>query len=179
MAPHMNDPTELGERKEIYRGKVVALVERELDGNVYNIVEHPGAACAVPITPDGQTVLIRQFRRAIEEWIWEIPAGTLEPGESPEECMAREVIEEVGWEAERLESLGTIVTAPGFSNQRMHLFVAYLSRHVGTNHEPDEMIEVHETDWSDVQRMMKQYEIKDGKSLTALYRYSHLVGDAD
>ncbi len=178
MAQDNKRPIELGERTEIYHGKVITLVERKADGQVYNVVEHPGAACAVPITPDGKIVLIRQFRRAINEWIWEVPAGTLEPGESPEECMAREVIEEVGWEAERLESLGTIVTAPGFSSQKLHLFVAHLSMHVGTNHEPDEMIEVHEVSWSDVQRMMGEYEINDGKSLAALYRYAHLMGNA-
>jgi ADP-ribose pyrophosphatase len=171
MAHHMNDSIELGERTEIYRGKVITLVEREVDGGVYNVVEHSGASCAVPVMPDGRIVLIRQYRRAIEEWIWEVPAGTLEPGESPEDCMAREVVEEIGWEAERLQSLGTIVTAPGFSSQRLHLFIAHLSKHVGTNQEPDEMIEVHVKDWSDVQRMMRDHEIKDGKSLAALYRY--------
>ena len=59
----------------------------------------------MPVTPEGKIVLIRQFRPAIGDWIWEIPAGTLEPGESPDECMAREVVEEIGWEAESLESL--------------------------------------------------------------------------
>jgi ADP-ribose pyrophosphatase len=172
----MDESIELGKRTEFYRGRVVTLVEREIDGRVYTVVEHPGAACAVPITPDGRIVLIRQYRPAIEEWIWEVPAGTLDPGESPEECMAREVIEEIGWEAERLDSLGTIVTAPGFSSQRLHLFVAHLSGYVGTNHEPYEIIEVHTKDWTETKRMMKDHEIRDGKSLAALYRYEASLG---
>ena len=138
------------------RGPVITLVEREVDGKIFRVVEHPGASCAVPVTPDGKIVLIRQFRPAIGEWIWEIPAGTLELDESPEECMAREVVEEIGWEAESLESLGSIVTSPGFSNQQMHLFVARLSRHVGTRHEETEKINVHEVDWNDVRQMMER-----------------------
>lgn len=170
-----SDPFErspvLGKRTEIHRGRVITLVEREVDERAYTIVEHPGAACAVPVTPEGRLVLIRQFRPAIGEWIWETPAGTIEPGETPEECMAREVVEEIGWEAARLEPLGSVVTSPGFSNQRMHLFTAHLSQHVGPRHEDSEMITIHELDWTQVQRMIDAHEIADGKSLIALYRY--------
>ena len=102
--------------------------------------------------------------------------GTLEPDESPEECMAREVVEEIGWEAESLESLGSIFTSPGFSSQRMHLFVARLSRQVGTRHEDTERINVHELDWDEVRRMMERGEIRDAKSLVALYRYESRRG---
>ena len=160
-----------GKRTEIHRGRVITLVEREVDGRSYTIVEHPGAACAAPVTPEGRLVLIRQFRPAVGEWIWEAPAGTIEPSESPEECMAREIVEEIGWEAARLEPLGTIVTAPGFSSQRMHLFTAHLSKRVGPMHEESEMITIHELDWGQVQRMIESHEIADGKSLAALYRY--------
>ena len=90
--------------------------------------------------------------------------------------MAREVVEEIGWEAESLESLGSIFTSPGFSSQRMHLFVARLSRHVGTRHEETEKINVHEVDWEDVQEMMERQEIRDAKSLVALYRYESRYG---
>ena len=166
----------LGRRTELFRGPVITLVEREVDGKPFRVVEHPGASCAVPVTPEGKIVLIRQFRPAIGDWIWEIPAGTLEPGESPDECMAREVVEEIGWEAESLESLNCILTSPGFSNQQMHLFVAHLSRHVGTRHEATEKINVHVLDWDDVRGMMERQEIRDAKSLVALYRYeSHAV----
>ena len=90
--------------------------------------------------------------------------------------MAREVVEEIGWEAESLESLGSILTSPGFSNQRIHLFVAHLSRYVGTNHEDTEKINVHELDWDEVRRMMERQEIRDAKSLVALYRYENRYG---
>lgn len=157
---------------------MITLVEREVEDKTYRVVEHPGASCAVPVTPEGKIVLIRQFRVAVGEWIWEVPAGTLEPNESPEDCMAREVVEETGWEAESLESLGNIYTSPGFSSQRMHLFVARLSKHVGTRHEDTERINVHELDRDEVRRMMERNEIRDGKSLVALYRYESRYGRA-
>ena len=166
----------LGRRTELFRGPVITLVEREVGGKTFRVVEHPGASCAVPVTPEGKIVLIRQFRPAIGDWIWEIPAGTLEPGEAPDECMAREVVEEIGWEAESLESLDSILTSPGFSSQQMHLFVAYLSRHVGTRHEDTEKINVHVLDWDDVRGMMERQEIRDAKSLVALYRYESQCG---
>ena len=171
MASETEEPIRLGRRTELFRGPVITLVEREVEDKTYRVVEHPGASCAVPVTPAGKIVLIRQFRPAIGEWIWEIPAGTLEPGETPDECIAREVVEEIGWEAESLESLGNIYTSPGFSSQRIHLFVARLSRQVGTSHEDTERINVHELDWDDVRRMMERQEIRDAKSLVALYRY--------
>ena len=176
MASEAEETIRLGQRTELFRGPVITLVEREVDGRTFRVVEHPGASCAVPVTPEGKIVLIRQFRPAIGDWIWEIPAGTLEPDESPEECMAREVVEEIGWEPESLESLGSILTSPGFSNQRIHLFVARLSRHVGTRHEDTEKINVHELDWNDVRQMMERQEIRDAKSLVALYRYESRYG---
>ena len=178
MASESEDIIRIGPRTELFRGPIITLVEREVEGRIYRVVEHPGASCAVPVTPEGKIVLIRQFRVAVGEWIWEVPAGTLEPNESPEDCMAREVIEEIGWEAESLESLGSIFTSPGFSSQRMHLFVARLSRYVGTSHEDTEKINVHEMDWDDVRGMMERNEIRDGKSLVALYRYESRYGRA-
>ena len=178
MASESEDLFRMGPRRELFRGPIITLVEREFEGRDYRVVEHPGASCAVPVTPEGKIVLIRQFRVAIGEWIWEVPAGTLEPNESPEECMAREVVEEVGWEAESLESLGSIFASPGFSSQRVHLFVARLSKHVGTQHEDTERINVHELDWDEVRRMMERNEIRDGKSLVALYRYESRLGRA-
>ena len=175
-ASEVEETIRLGRRTELFRGRVITLVEREVDGKTFRVVEHPGASCAVPVTPEGKIVLIRQFRPAIGDWIWEIPAGTLEPGESPDECMAREVVEEIGWEAESLESLDSILTSPGFSSQQMHLFVAYLSRHVGTKHEDTEKINVHVLDWDDVRGMMERHEIRDAKSLVALYRYENQCG---
>lgn len=178
MASEMKGPVHVGRRTEIHRGRVITLVKREVDGRSHTIAEHPGASCAVPVAPDGKLVLIRQFRPAVGEWIWELPAGTLEPGESPEECMTREVVEEIGWETASLESLGDMVTSPGFSNQRMHLFIAHLSRYVGTRHEAAEKITVHEMDWDAVRQMMERQKIRDGKSLVALYRYESRYGRA-
>ena len=77
MVSEAEEPIRLGRRTELSRGPVITLVEREVDGKTFRVVEHPGASCAVPVTPDGKVVLIRQFRPAIGEWIWEIPAMML------------------------------------------------------------------------------------------------------
>src|SRR5262249_23665782 len=89
------------------------------------MVRHPGASAVVPfITPD-EVLLIRQFRYAAGGFILEVPAGTLHPGEPPDACARREVEEESGYRAGRLEPLGSILTTPGFTDEVIHLFAAH------------------------------------------------------
>ena len=100
--------------------------------------------------------------------MWEIPAGTLDPGESPEYCAHRELREEAGMEAAELKHLTTIYTTPGFTDELIHLFAAHNLSPVPTAREPDEFMEVHEIRWSDVGRRIRNREIRDAKTLTAL-----------
>lgn len=137
------------------------------------MVRHPGAAAVVPFlddpsAPDPRVLLIRQFRHAADQWLWEIPAGTLEPGESIEACAARELREEAGSTAERLERLTSIYTTPGFTDEVIHLFLASRLSPVPARHEADEFMEVHEVRWLEVGRMITRGEIRDAKTLTAL-----------
>ena len=106
---------------ELYKGKIfdVALEEVTLpNGMVKNreVVRHPGAAAMVPILDDGKVALIKQYRHAVGEYLWEIPAGTLEPDEDPIACAHRELVEETGYEANRLEELAQILPAPGYTD---------------------------------------------------------------
>lgn len=162
----------------VYAGRVVKLnqdVVRFPDGSVgsLDMIRHPGAAAVVPMLDrvtdsDPRIVLIRQFRHAADGFIWEIPAGTLSPGEAPDQCAHRELIEEAGYHAESLEFLTDIFTAPGFTDERIHLYLAtgLVPRAAAPEH--DEFISIHVFSWSEVGRMIRRREIRDAKSLSAL-----------
>src|SRR5262245_8971538 len=87
-------------------------------------VRVPAVAYIVPLLDDGRVVLIRQYRPIVGAEIWELPAGTIEPGESPEACARRELVEEAGYEAGRLESLGEALADPGLTDERIYFFLA-------------------------------------------------------
>jgi len=137
------------------------------------MVRHPGAAAVVPFldpvtAPDPRILLIRQFRHAADDSLWEIPAGTLDPGEDPVDCAERELEEEAGVEADDLLLLSTIHTTPGFTDERIHLFVAIGLTPGTAAHESDEFLEVHTLRWSEVGRMIRDGRIRDAKTLAAL-----------
>ncbi len=137
------------------------------------VVRHPGASAVVPFLDDpGSTdpriLLLRQFRHAAEGYIWEIPAGRLDPGELPDQCARRELAEETGMRAGRLERLTTFYTTPGFTDERIHLFLADGLEEGSHRHEVDEFIELCPTRWSVALGMIKRGEIVDGKTLIAL-----------
>ncbi|MBS1241578.1 MAG: ADP-ribose pyrophosphatase [Gemmatimonadetes bacterium] len=145
------------------------------DGSVgtLEMVRHPGASAVVPFLddpadPDPRVILIRQYRHAADGYLWEIPAGTLDPGDTPDGCARRELREEAGCEAGTLEHLATIYTTPGFTDERIHLYAASGLHRVAQALEADEFLETHEVRWSEVGRMIRQGEIADGKSLSAL-----------
>ena len=132
------------------------------------VVVHPGAVVVLPLLDDGRIVMIRNRRFAVEETLWELCAGTLEEGEAPEETAARELVEETGYRAERLEPLATFYTTPGICTERMHAFVATGLTEVGQDLEEGERIEVELVEPERVWRMVRDGEIEDGKTLTTL-----------
>ena len=114
---------------EVFAGKVFAVTRDKVTipgkGEVVReIVRHAGAAAIVPLVSDTEVLLVKQYRFAAMADLWEIPAGTLEPGESPEECAARELEEEIGYRAGEIRLVLRFYTTPGFCNELMHLFVA-------------------------------------------------------
>ena len=164
--------------RRAYSGRVIDLdvdTVRFPDGSVgeLEMVRHPGASAVVPFADDPRStdptvLLIRQFRHAAERYVWEIPAGRLEPGEAPEACARRELEEEAGVTAGDLRRLTTIYTTPGFTDERIHLFLA-TGLAVGTaRRESDEFVEVHRRRWSEVLALMERGEVEDGKTLVAL-----------
>ena len=137
------------------------------------IVRHPGAAAVVPLlsSPDAEdphVLLLRQYRYAGGGMIWEIPAGVLEPGEEPIACARRELREETGAEADSIEHLTTIFTTPGFTDERIHLFVATGIRGGTATPNSDELIEVRPQPLSQTMKMIRDGEIVDAKTIVAL-----------
>ena len=137
------------------------------------IVRHGGAAAVVPVLgdptgPDPQVLMLRQYRYAASGTLWEIPAGVLQPGEDPLAGARRELLEETGAEAERLEHLITVFTTPGFTDEQIHLFWATGLTVGETKHEPDEFIEVRQVNLSKALEMIRTGEIADAKSIVAL-----------
>lgn len=137
------------------------------------MLRHPGASAVVPFLddpaePDPRVLLIRQFRHAAEGFIWEVPAGRLDPGESPEACARRELAEETGMHARTLDRLTTVYTTPGFTDERIHLFLATGLEEGAHHREADEFMEVHPLRWSAVLELVRSGAIQDGKTLTSI-----------
>jgi ADP-ribose pyrophosphatase len=132
------------------------------------VVRHPGAAAVVPLKDDGTVVLIRQFRHAAGGFIYEIPAGKLSPGEEPMACAARELEEEIGYRAGSFELLSSIFTAPGFTDEVIHVYKATgLTK--GLQHlERDEVLEIIEMPLSEAIAMIQSGAIRDAKTMVGL-----------
>jgi ADP-ribose pyrophosphatase len=162
----------------LYSGRVVNLdldTVRFPDDSIgqLEMLRHPGAAAVVPfLDPPGgadpRVVLIRQFRHAADGYIWEVPAGRLDGDEPPDSCAARELEEETGLRARRLERLTTISTTPGFTDERIHLFLADGLDPGAEHREADEFMELHTLRWSQVLGVIERGEIVDGKTLVSL-----------
>lgn len=137
------------------------------------IIRHPGAAAVVPLlsdpaSPDPQVLLLRQYRYAAGGLLWEIPAGVLEAGEAPAECARRELEEETGARAGQIEHLTTFYTTPGFTDERIHVFLATEITMKEPDHQPDEFITVVVRPLSRLLEMIRDGEIVDAKSIVAL-----------
>ena len=166
------------ESKRAYSGKRISIDldrVRFPDGSIgtLEMVRHPGASAVIPFldpvdAPDPRVILIRQYRWAAEDVMWEIPAGTLDAGEAPERCAHRELLEEAGVSASDLLHLTTIYTTPGFTDELIHLYAATGLTREATAHEPDEFIETHEVRWSEIGRMIRDGRIRDSKTIAAL-----------
>lgn len=173
----MSDGSRIDTRRA-YTGRVISLdVDRVRfpDGSEgeLEMVRHPGASAVIPFLSDPhgedpQILLIRQYRYAADGYMYEIPAGTLEANEDPAECARRELLEETGCTAERVERLTTIYTTPGFTDERIHLYMATGLTQGDSRTEKDEFIEVEAKSLSDVLMMIDEGQINDAKTLVAI-----------
>ncbi|MCG6873015.1 MAG: NUDIX hydrolase [Gammaproteobacteria bacterium] len=158
-----------------YKGLVidVAVEEVELpDGSrmQLEVVRHPGGAAVVALDARRRVCLLRQYRHVGGGWLWELPAGKLEPGEPPADTAARELAEEAGLRAGRWQPLGSYLSSPGVFDERIHLFLASELSATPANPEPHEFIEVH---WQPLETALTwcaDGRIDDAKTLVGLYR---------
>jgi ADP-ribose pyrophosphatase len=162
-------------RKTIFRGKVVDVgVERvrlptgrEVD---LEVIRHPGGAAAVAVDDRQRVCLLRQFRHAAGGWLWELPAGKLDPGEGPAATAERELAEEAGVFAASWDSLGRMHSSPGVFTEIIYLYLARGLSEVDLGHEADEVIEVHWLPLVDALAWCADGTITDAKTLIGLYR---------
>jgi len=157
----------------LYNGKIFDVVLEKVtlpNGAIKDreIVRHPGAAAMVPLLDDGKVVLIRQYRHAVGEFLWEIPAGTLERGEEAIECARRELVEETGYEASSFDKLAEILPAPGYTDEHIHIFLATGLRSVKQKLEDDEVLEFQPMAFDTALEMITKGEIRDAKTIASL-----------
>lgn len=160
-------------KTNIYNGKIFDVAVETVtlpNGTVKNreVVRHPGAAAMVPLLDDGSVVLVKQYRHAVARVLWEIPAGTLEPGEAPLECAARELTEEIGYEAKHFEKITQTLPAPGYTDEQIHIFLATGLTRAEQNLEDDEVLEVASVPFEKALEMIREGDIQDAKTIVGL-----------
>jgi ADP-ribose pyrophosphatase len=173
----VTEPGRIGSRR-IHTGRIINLDLDDVrfpDGTTSSmeIIRHPGASAVVPFLgnvsgADPQVLLIRQYRYAANGYVYEIPAGRLDAGETPEACARRELAEETGCEAARITFLTSMWTTPGFTDERIHLFMAEGLTHGESQREADEFIELESKPLSEALAMIERGEIQDAKTALGL-----------
>lgn len=167
------------DNKLIHQGNLIALYKERVDfpqgGHThFDIVKHPGGAVIAAINDNHEICLLKQWRHALGQFIWELPAGCLEPGEPPLKTAKRELEEEAGVKAEQWQDLGIISSSPGFSNEILYLFAAR-GISAGQVHLDDaEQLEAHWLSLANVREMALSGEIIDAKTLAVLYKIEAL-----
>lgn len=176
----MGDETKAGkvESRRVYTGKIISVdvdTVRFPDGSTgeLEMIRHPGASAIVPFLSDPrgedpQVLMIRQYRYAADGYLYEIPAGRLDQGENPRDCAVRELKEETGCTAEYFDHLLTMYTTPGFTDEKIHLFMATGLVAGETKHEVDEFLDLHPMRLSRALEMVEAGEIQDAKTVIGL-----------
>jgi ADP-ribose pyrophosphatase len=158
----------------LYEGRVFKLLRENVTLNNgvtvdLDVIHHPGASAMIPISDNDNVILIKQYRHAIGDFIWEIPAGTLDPNETPLECAKRELIEETGFSANTWQKLGEITPLPGYSNERIHMFLAADLVPAEQDLDKDEVLDVHKVPLDKAVEMIHEGAIQDSKTISGLF----------
>jgi ADP-ribose pyrophosphatase len=159
------------------RFRVERVVQTTPDGahHVRDVVRHPGAVVILPVLDDGRICFVNEFRVAVQQTLLELPAGTLEPGENPDVAAPRELAEETGYRAKRMRHILTFYMSPGILDERMHFYLAESLTPGEMNLDPGEDIQTVLHTWDETLALMRQGEIHDGKTLTALLYYERFL----
>lgn len=141
-----------------------------------DIIEHGGSVILVPMDENRNLLFVRQYRHAAGMDLLELPAGTLEAGEDPAVCAARELREETGFAADKIEKIGDFYLAPGYSTEFMHVYLAQALRHDPLEADADEFLSVEKIPLADAFHMAEKGEMPDAKSLAALLLAKSYLG---
>jgi len=134
------------------------------------VVRHPGGVCVAAVDDEGRVTLVRQYRYPFGEHLWELPAGKLEPGEEPLPAAKRELSEETGLEADRWEELGVLYTSPGFSTERLYIYLATGLRRGEAHPDPNEFLDVVSVPLGELVGRIESGEICDAKTVAGALR---------
>jgi ADP-ribose pyrophosphatase len=159
--------------RRVYTGKVLSLDLDEVEepGGVRTtreVVRHSGSVAVLAIQDDGRIVLVRQYRYPVDDYVWELPAGRLDAGESPEQAAQRELQEEIGQKAGSLSRIAFFFTTPGFCDESMHVFRATGLAPSKAKGDEDERIEVQAFALTELEAMIDRGELREGKTLVTL-----------
>ncbi len=171
-------PSKVNSRVTLLHGRVFKLIRENvtLTNGItvdLDIIRHPGASAMVPLSDKSTVILIKQYRHSMGDFIWEIPAGTLGPDETPLECAKRELAEETGFLADEWQKMGEITPVPGYSDERIHIFIAANLKPTEQNLDGDEMLNVHEVKVDNAIEMIHKGIIQDGKTIAGLFMALH------
>ena len=166
-------PRQLLESEKIFKGAVFDVERdrlREENGIeiIREVVRHPGGAGALPLFADGRVALVKQYRHPARRELLEIPAGRIEAGETPEMCAAREVEQEIGFRAGRVEKLAEFYSTPGFCEEKLHVYLATDLAPSSQALDHDELIEVFYLPFAEAMKMVERGGIEDSKTIIAL-----------
>ena len=159
--------------RSIYEGSVVRLGIESLtlpngESLDLEVVRHPGGSAVVALDDANRVCLLRQYRHAAGGWLWELPAGKIDPGEAPQTTAQRELAEEAGLEAGDWQKLGQCLTTPGFCDEVIHLYLARRLESVPVEHHAHELIEVHWLDFETALQQVRDGTLHDAKTLLGL-----------
>jgi ADP-ribose pyrophosphatase len=162
--------------KMVFRGKVFGVRRDEVvePGGLRatrEVIAHPGSVVLLPVFEDGRILMIRQYRYATRQYLWELVAGRIDEGESVKEAAIRELKEETGYTAKRLSEFLDVFPTPGFLEERMHILLAEGLKAGEAEPEADEKIISHAYRVNELKRMMKQGKLRDGKSIAGILYY--------
>jgi len=160
----------------IYQGRVFGLRRDEVlepSGlrTTREVITHPGSVVVLPVLPDGRIVMVRQYRHATRQYLWELVAGRKEPEETPKQGAARELLEETGYRAKRLKVFLDVFPTPGFLEERMYILLAEGLTAGKAQPEEDEKIEVRAFKLKELKQMIKSGRLKDAKAIAGILYY--------
>ncbi|MFC7371166.1 NUDIX hydrolase [Fictibacillus iocasae] len=160
--------------KSVYKGKIIDLQIEEVElpnggTSSREIVKHPGAVAVIAVTDDKKALMVRQYRKALEKTIVEIPAGKLEKGEDPLACAKRELLEETGYSCRQIEKVGSFYTSPGFADEIIHLYFSDSLTYEGEQQtDEDEFLDVLKLTMEDIRELTASEQIHDAKTMYAV-----------